>query len=131
MQARGGRPLVLIDIAVPRDVEAACGDLDGVTLYDIDDLQAVVRPQPLGARGRARPRDRDRRGGDLRFARWMGQLDVRPTIAALREHGAAIVDTVLAENAGRWESASPRTSPASTRSRARSCSGCCTSRRSA
>ena len=38
----------------------------------------------------------------------MAQLDVTPTIAALREHGAGIVDQVLAENAGRWESASPR-----------------------
>jgi glutamyl-tRNA reductase len=108
MRARAGRPLVLIDIAVPRDVEAACGDLDGVTLYDIDDLQAVV------ARNLSvREAERDRATAIVeeeivRFARWMGQLDVRPTIAALREHGAAIVDTVLAENAGRWESASPR-----------------------
>jgi glutamyl-tRNA reductase len=38
----------------------------------------------------------------------MGQLDVSPTIAALREHGQAIVERVLAENAGRWESLSPR-----------------------
>jgi glutamyl-tRNA reductase len=43
-----------------------------------------------------------------RFARWMGQLDVMPTISALREHGDAIVEQVLGENAGRWESASPR-----------------------
>jgi glutamyl-tRNA reductase len=38
----------------------------------------------------------------------MGQLDVLPTIAALREHGARIVDQVLAENAERWETASAR-----------------------
>jgi glutamyl-tRNA reductase len=43
-----------------------------------------------------------------RFATWMGQLDVSPTIAALREHGQAIVERVLAENAGRWEGLSPR-----------------------
>jgi glutamyl-tRNA reductase len=43
-----------------------------------------------------------------RFARWMGQLDVMPTIAALREHGNAIVEQVLGENDGRWENASPR-----------------------
>jgi glutamyl-tRNA reductase len=108
MRARAGRPLVLIDIAVPRDVEAACGDLDGVTLYDIDDLQAVVARNLSVREG-----ERDRATAIVeeeivRFARWMGQLDVRPTIAALREHGASIVDTVLAENAGRWESASPR-----------------------
>jgi glutamyl-tRNA reductase len=43
-----------------------------------------------------------------RFAEWLGQLDVRPTIAALRERGDSIVEQVLEENAGRWESASPR-----------------------
>ena len=39
---REGRPLLLIDIAVPRDIEPRCGELEGVTLYDIDDLQEVV-----------------------------------------------------------------------------------------
>jgi glutamyl-tRNA reductase len=108
MAARGGRPLVLIDIAVPRDIEAACGDLDGVTLYDIDDLQAVVA-RNLSVREGERDRATTIVEEEIvRFARWMGQLDVRPTIAGLREHGTAIVDTVLAENAGRWESASPR-----------------------
>ncbi|MEA2271868.1 MAG: glutamyl-tRNA reductase, partial [Solirubrobacteraceae bacterium] len=42
MNARAGRSLLLIDIAVPRDVDPACAELPGVTLYDIDDLQAVV-----------------------------------------------------------------------------------------
>lgn len=108
MREREGAPLLLIDIAVPRDVEAACGELDGVTLYDIDDLQSVV------ARTRA-VRDAERVRAEAvvedeiqRFARWMGQLDVLPTIAELRERGETIVEQVLAENAGRWESASPR-----------------------
>jgi glutamyl-tRNA reductase len=108
MRERRGAPLVLIDIAVPRDVEPACADLDGVTVYDIDDLQSVV------LRNR-RVREAERVQAEevvedeiQRFARWMGQLDVLPTIGALREHGTAIVDQVLAENAGRWESASPR-----------------------
>ena len=43
-----------------------------------------------------------------RFARWLGQLEVLPTVSALREHGNALVEQVLAENAGRWEAASPR-----------------------
>ena len=42
MAERQQRPLLLIDIAVPRDIEPACAELPGVTLYDIDDLQAVV-----------------------------------------------------------------------------------------
>jgi glutamyl-tRNA reductase len=108
MRAREGRPLVLIDIAVPRDIEPACGDIDGVTLYDIDDLQAVVA-RNLEVRAVERARAEEVVEEEIqRFARWMAQLDVTPTIAALREHGTAIVDQVLAENAGRWESASQR-----------------------
>jgi glutamyl-tRNA reductase len=108
MRARGGRPLVFIDIAVPRDIEHACGALDGVSVYDMDDLQAVV------ARNlEVREAERDKADAVVeeeiqRFARWLAQLDVKPTITALREHGAQIVDRVLAENAGRWETASPR-----------------------
>src|SRR5437868_9076691 len=43
-----------------------------------------------------------------RFARWLGQLDALPTVSALRAHGNELVEQVLAENAARWESASPR-----------------------
>jgi glutamyl-tRNA reductase len=106
--ARDGRPLVLIDIAVPRDIEPACGDLPGVTLLDIDDLQAVVQ-RNISVREGERERAAVIVEDEIqRFARWMGQLDVRPTITALRAHGDAIVEQVLAENAGRWESLSAR-----------------------
>ena len=108
MEARAGRPLLVLDIAVPRDVEHGCADLDGVTLVDVDGLQQVV------ARNRAGRVDESARAEQIveeelsRFAAWLGQLDVVPTIAALRGHGSDIVEQVLAENAGRWESASPR-----------------------
>jgi glutamyl-tRNA reductase len=108
MATRCGRPLVLIDIAVPRDFEAAFADVPGVTLYDIDDLQAVVA-RNLGVREGERTQAEAIVEEEIqRFARWMGQLDVRPTIADLRHHGEEIVDKVLAENRDRWESASPR-----------------------
>ncbi|HEV2999088.1 MAG TPA: glutamyl-tRNA reductase [Solirubrobacteraceae bacterium] len=108
MRNRGGRPLLILDIAVPRDVEAACGDLDGVRLVDMDGLQRVV------ARNLRVREDEAARGEAIveeeigRFASWLGSLDVVPTIAALRAHGERIVEGVVAENAGRWESASPR-----------------------
>ena len=38
----GGRPLLLVDLAVPRDIDPACAALDGVTLLDMDALQASV-----------------------------------------------------------------------------------------
>ena len=108
MASRGGRPLLLIDIAVPRDIDPACGELDGVTLYDIDDLQAVVA-RNISTRAEELPRALEIVEEEIhRFARWLGQLDALPTVSALREHGNTIVEQVLAENAGRWESASPR-----------------------
>src|SRR5207248_1235270 len=42
MRLRHGRPLLMIDLAVPRDIDASCADIDGVSLYDVDDLQAVI-----------------------------------------------------------------------------------------
>jgi glutamyl-tRNA reductase len=108
MRARERRPLVLIDIAVPRDIEGACADVEGVTLYDIDDLQAIVARNLEVREGERERADAIVEEEIHRFARWMGRQDVTPTVAALRELGAGIVEQVLAENAGRWESASPR-----------------------
>jgi glutamyl-tRNA reductase len=108
MASREGRHLLMIDIAVPRDVDPACGELDGVTLYDIDDLQTRVA-RNLSSRADEMPRALEIVEEEIRrFAVWLGQLDAMPTISALREHGDAVVDRVLAENSGRWESASPR-----------------------
>ncbi len=106
---RGGRePLLLIDIAVPRDIDSRCGDIDGVTLYDIDDLQAVVQ-RNLGARREIVPQAEEIVEEEIhRFARWLGQAETLPTVSALREHGNRIVEQILSENDGRWESASER-----------------------
>jgi glutamyl-tRNA reductase len=106
--ARGARPLLLIDLAVPRDIDAACGELDGVSLFDIDDLQAVI-----ARNRRVRQAEAQRAEGIVeeeigRFATWLGSLEVRPTLAALREHATAIAEGVVRENAGKWETASPR-----------------------
>ena len=107
-RARRAGALLLIDIAVPRDIDAGCGELDGVTLYDIDDLQAVVA-RNLDTRASEIPRAEEIVEEEIqRFARWLGQLEVLPTVSALREHGNALVEQVLAENSGRWEAASPR-----------------------
>jgi glutamyl-tRNA reductase len=108
MGERADRPLLLIDIAVPRDIEATCGELQGVSLYDIDDLQAVVA-RNLSSRESEAPRAQEIVEQEIhRFARWLGQLEALPTVSALREHGNDLVERVLAENDGRWESASPR-----------------------
>jgi len=108
MHERGQRPLLLIDIAVPRDIDPDCSRLEGVSLYDIDDLQAVVE-RNLSSRASETPQALEIVEEEIRrFARWLGQLDALPTVSALREHGNLLVEQVLAENAERWESASPR-----------------------
>ncbi len=108
MRARGGRPLLLVDIAVPRDIDAACGDLAGVTLYDMDDLQARVAHTISTREAEALRADAIVEDEIGRFAEWLGSLAVQPTIRALRDYGDAIVAQVLDENAGRWESVSER-----------------------
>jgi glutamyl-tRNA reductase len=108
MRARGERPLLLIDIAVPRDVDPLCAQLPGVTLRDIDDLQAVVKRNMRVRQAEARRAEAIVEEEIQRFAGWLGTLEVVPTIAALRARGEQIAAGVLAENAGRWESLSER-----------------------
>ena len=108
MRARHGRPLLLIDLAVPRDIDPACADLDGVTLFDMDDLQARVAHTISVREAEALHAESIVEEEIKRFAAWLGTLAVQPTIRALREYGDAIVEQVLAENKARWELASER-----------------------
>lgn len=100
------RPLVLIDIAVPRDIDPECAAIEGVTLLDIDDLQTTVALNLAGRVDEVEGAERIVEEEIHRFARWMGQLEVTPTISDLRTRAAGIVDVVLHENTGRWETAS-------------------------
>jgi glutamyl-tRNA reductase len=103
MPAREGRPLLLIDLAVPRDIHPACRELGGVAVYDMDDLQALVERNTSGREGEAR-RAESLLGAEVaRFERWLATQDALPTVAALRRHADRIVDSVLTENEARWE----------------------------
>ncbi len=108
MRAREGRALLLIDLAVPRDIDAACAGLDGVTLFDIDDLQAVATRNRKGRQAEARRAEGIIEEEIQKFAAWLGSLEVLPTLAALRSLASDIAGQVVAENRGKWESASPR-----------------------
>jgi glutamyl-tRNA reductase len=108
MQDRGQRPLMLIDLAVPRDIDASCGEIDGVSLYDIDDLEAVVARNRRVRQVEARKAEGIVEEEIQSFASWLGSLEVLPTLAALRSKADGIAAGVVQENADRWESASPR-----------------------
>jgi len=108
MRGRPERPLLLIDLAVPRDIDAACAELDGVSLYDIDDLDAVVARNRRVRQAEARKAEGIVEEEIQQFAGWLGSLEVLPTLAALRARATRIAEQVLQENQGKWQSASPR-----------------------
>ena len=102
IDARGGKPLLIVDIAVPRDIDPAVRDLQTVTLYDMDDLQReAARNLSVQSAEATRARSLVEEEAE-RFGRWAASLDVVPTIAALRERADAIVAQVLSENESRW-----------------------------
>ncbi|HYX78806.1 MAG TPA: glutamyl-tRNA reductase [Solirubrobacterales bacterium] len=106
MKARAGRPLLLIDLAVPRDIHPDCREVKGVSLHDMDDLQKLVERNTSGREAEARRAESVLRAELGRFERWLASQDVAPTVASLRERAAEIVDRVLAENESRWDSLS-------------------------
>ncbi len=108
MAGRRGRPLLLIDLAVPRDIDASCADIDGASLYDIDDLQAVIRRNRRVRQAEARKAEGIIEEEIQNFATWLGSLEVLPTLAALRTHATEIASGVVQENAGKWEGFSER-----------------------
>jgi glutamyl-tRNA reductase len=108
MGLRRRRPLLLIDLAVPRDIDAACGEIDGVSLYDIDDLQAVIARNRRVRQAEARKAEGIIEEEIQRFATWLGSLEVLPTLAALRAHAAEIAQQVVSENAGKWDGLTER-----------------------
>jgi glutamyl-tRNA reductase len=103
MEARDGRPLLAIDLAVPRDIEPSCREIAGVTVHDIDDVQQIVERNASGREAEAKRAEPIIEAELDRFERWLASLEVVPTIAALRERGDEVVRRVMAENEGRWE----------------------------
>jgi glutamyl-tRNA reductase len=103
MAGRHGRPLLLIDLAVPRDIDPECRELTGVTLHDMDDLQALVERNASGREAEAKLAETVLRAELGRFERWLDTQEVTPTIAALRSRADEITERVLAENESRWE----------------------------
>ena len=95
--ARKGRPLLLVDLAVPRDLDPAINDLEGCFLYDVDDLEAVVTETLSGRRGEASRAESLVAEEADRFREWQASLDVVPTIAAIRALAEEIRDSELAK----------------------------------
>ncbi len=100
---RKGRPLFVIDLAVPRDVDPGLAQLDDCYLYDIDDLQAVVRESLSGRRREAERAESIVEHEAERFRDWQASLQVVPAIASLRERAELIRSGELAKAESRLE----------------------------
>jgi len=103
MLERAGRPLLLIDLAVPRDISPSCRELPGVTVHDMDDLQALVERNTTSRQGEATRAEKILRAELVRFEEWLTSQEVTPTVAALRLLAGEVVARTLAENESRWE----------------------------
>jgi glutamyl-tRNA reductase len=93
---RRGRPLFLIDLAVPRDLDPAIHELEDCFLYDIDDLQAVVAETLAGRRQESDRAEELVAAEAERFRAWQASLDVVPAIQSLRARAEEIRAAELA-----------------------------------
>jgi glutamyl-tRNA reductase len=90
MAHRNGRPLLIVDIAMPRDVDPSAGALDGVTLLDMDDLRGFVA---VGVKGRQREATRARIIVEEELDRYRSTTSAReaaPLVTALRSQAEAV-----------------------------------------
>ncbi len=96
LKARKHRPMFMLDIAVPRDIEAEVGDLDDVYLYTVDDLKDVVQVNLQSREAAAREAEQIIDVKVVDFMHWVRSLNAEPTIRALRETAAAVREAELA-----------------------------------
>jgi glutamyl-tRNA reductase len=104
---RRHRPIFLIDIADPRDIDPACNEIENVYLYNIDDLQSVA-----ATNRRERQREAERAVPIVErevevFLTWLRGLDVVPTIVSLRNRMEEIREAELRKTMGRMADLTP------------------------
>lgn len=105
VKRRRYRPMVLVDLGVPGDIDPSVDQLDDVFLYDLDDLEQVAR------RGRA-TREKEVAAASLlleeevvSFLRWHAERQAAPVLSALRAYFEAVRDTAVADAGGDAEKA--------------------------
>jgi glutamyl-tRNA reductase len=90
MKERKQRPVFLIDISVPRNIDPKINDLDNVYLYNIDDLQGIVDANMFERKKEAEKAEKIIEEEIEPFLKWLSSLDSVPTIVALREKAEEI-----------------------------------------
>jgi glutamyl-tRNA reductase len=95
LKERKQKPVFLIDISVPRNIDPAINELDNVYLYDIDDLQGVVDSNILERKKEAEKAEKIIDEEVEKFQKWLSSLDSVPTIIALRKKAEDIKEAEL------------------------------------
>ncbi len=107
VRSRRHRPLFIIDIAVPRDVDPRVGTMDNVFVYDVDDLQQVAE-ENLAVRAReANQAERIIEEEVASFLKWRRSLELAPTIVALRKQFGEVADEELRRALSRLQNLNP------------------------
>jgi glutamyl-tRNA reductase len=107
LHKRKNKPMFFIDIAVPRDVDPAMSQLDGIFVYDIDDLQSVVLTHAADRQKEAARAERIIEQEVERFYERLDTLDVVPTIVSLQDHLETIRQAEIDKVRGRLGALSP------------------------
>jgi glutamyl-tRNA reductase len=95
VRSRRHRPLFLIDIAVPRDVDPRVENMDNVFLYSIDDLEQVASQSMAARKREAEQAERIVDEEVVAFEQWQRSLGLTPTLVALRERVRGVVHAEL------------------------------------
>ncbi len=97
IKARKHRPIFMVDIAVPRDIEPEAGELDDIYLYTVDDLQGVIQENMRNRKQAAIQAEEIINTQVVHFMDWLNSLDAVSTICALRDQANDIHQDVLNE----------------------------------
>jgi glutamyl-tRNA reductase len=103
LRARRGRPLLIVDLAVPRDVDPGLASIDGCFVYDVDALEGVVAQTLEGRRSAAAHAEHIVSEEAERFRAWRASLAVVPAIASLRARAEEIRASELARAESRLD----------------------------
>ncbi|KKB35111.1 Glutamyl-tRNA reductase [Bacillus thermotolerans] len=87
---RKGKPLFMVDIAVPRDLDPAIADLESIFLYDIDDLEGIVEANLAERQKAAEKIELMIEAEIVAFNEWLNMLGVVPVISALRQKALSV-----------------------------------------
>ena len=132
MACRDGKPLLVVDVALPRDVDPGVGDIPDVTLLDLDDLKEYAQRSAERRRGEI-GKVREILAAEIeRYRAERAAREVGPLVASLRELGRGHSRSARSSASGPSSpSSTPTRATSSTRSRRASSTSCCTSRRCA